>query len=178
MTTKRQIKANKKNALNGGVKTTEGKEVSKMNALKYGFFSKITTEYDKLDNEEFCKEFYNHFNPSNIYEAQLVEMLLSYTLTFRRICLIEKEYVETKLHPHIGIDFDHYIERGYDPIIKLDLIDELTKFQKYKSSIVNCIRKIQHEIERLQFNNKSPVKSIPNAIDIEVTTTSGFVLGT
>ena len=39
MTSKKQIEANKQNALKGGVKTEAGKTVSRMNATKYGFFS-------------------------------------------------------------------------------------------------------------------------------------------
>ena len=103
MTTTKQIKANKQNSLKGGVKTHAGKEVSKMNALKYGFFSKIVTQFDKLDNSDFCNEIYNCFNPINEYEKQLVEILLSNLLTFRRICFIEKEFIET-MNNSIGGD--------------------------------------------------------------------------
>ena len=48
MTTSRQVKANRKNAIKGGIKTEVGKAISSQNATKYGFFSKITTEFDKL----------------------------------------------------------------------------------------------------------------------------------
>ena len=37
MTSKKQVQANKKNAKLGGVKTDEGKSVSRQNAIKYGF---------------------------------------------------------------------------------------------------------------------------------------------
>ena len=90
MATIKQIKANRKNAIKGGVKTETGKAISSQNATKYGFFSKITTEFDKLNNEDFCKSIYNCFMPVNEYENQMVEILLSNLLTFRRICLVEK----------------------------------------------------------------------------------------
>ena len=73
--------------------------------------------------------------PANEYENQMVEILLSNLLTFRRICLVEKEYLETKIHPDIEMDFSTCLKKGYEPEIKLDLIDELNKFQKYKTSI-------------------------------------------
>lgn len=177
MTTKKQLSANQKNALKGGVKTEQGKEISKMNSLKHGFFSKITTDYDKIDNQDFCESFYKHFAPANIYEEQLVEMLLSNLLTLRRICLVEKEYIETKLHPDIGMEFDFSVKKGYKPVIKLDLLDDLSKFQKYKTSIQRCIFKVQHELERLTFNRNSDFKYIPNAIDVSVSADNGFVLG-
>ena len=178
MTTIKQTKANRKNALAGGVKTDAGKEASKMNALKHGFFSKITTEYDKIDNEAFCQEIYACFNPQNEYEKQLVEILLSNLLTYRRISLIEKEFVETKLHPHKGFEFENYITKGYEPVIKLDLLDDLSKFQKYKTYVQNCIYKTQHELERLTANRYSDTKIIPSALDVSITTENGFVLET
>ncbi len=176
MTTIKQIKANRKNALAGGVKTDAGKAVSKMNALKHGFFSKITTEYDKIDCEDFCKEIYDCFNPQNQYETQLVEILLSNVLTYRRICLIEKEFVETKLNPHKGFEFENYITKGYEPVIKLDLLDELSKYQKYKTYVQNSLYKTQHELERLTANRYSDEKIIPNALDVSVSAENGFVL--
>lgn len=176
MTTTKQIKANRKNALKGGVKTEQGKSITRMNAVKYGFFSKITTEYDKLNNNDFCNKIYECFMPANEYENQIVEILLSNLLTFRRICLVEKEYIETKLHPDKEGDFNLYIEKGYEPVIKLDLIDELNKFQKYKTSIQNNIIKIEHELERLIANRFNGNIIIPNSIDVNVTGMNGFVL--
>lgn len=175
MATLKQQKANKQNSLKGGVKTHAGKEVSKMNALKYGFFSKIVTQFDKLDNSDFCNEIYNCFNPINEYEKQLVEILLSNLLTFRRICFIEKEFIETKLNPDVKMNFDVYLKEGYKPVIELNLLDDLNKFQKYKISIQNNIIKIQHELERLINNRYTTDKIVPNSVDINVSTTNGFV---
>ncbi len=176
MTTTKQIKVNRKNALKGGEKTEQGKSVTRMNAIKYGFFSKITTEYDKLNNIDFCNKIYECFMPANEYENQIVEILLSNLLTFRRICLIEKEYIETKLHPDEKMNFDICIKEGYKPIIQLDLLDDLNKFQKYKTSIQNNIIKIEHELERLIANRFNGSKIIPNSIDINITGMNGFVL--
>lgn len=175
MTTIKQIKANRKNALKGGVKTEKGKNITRMNAVKYGFFSKIITEYDKLMNEDFCKSIYDCFMPANEYENQMVEILLSNLLTFRRICLIEKEYIETKLHPDEKMNFDICLKEGYKPIIQLDLLDDLNKFQKYKTSIQNNIIKIEHELERLTANRYNENKIIPNSVDVNITGSNGFV---
>lgn len=176
MATLKQQKANKLNSLKGGVKTQAGKEVSKMNALKYGFFSKIVTKFDKLNNSDFGNEIYNCFNPINEYEKQLVEILLSNLLTFRRICFIEKEFIETKLNPNEKMEFDVYIKEGYKPIIELDLLDDLNKFQKYKTSVQNNIMKIEHELERLINNRNNNNQIIPNIVDVNVSTQNGFVL--
>ncbi len=151
-----EIKANRKNALKGGVKTEKGKNITRMNA-------------------DFCKSIYNCFMPVNEYENQMVEILLSNILTFRRICLIEKEYIETKLHPDEKMNFDICLKEGYKPIIQLDLLDDLNKFQKYKTSIQNNIIKIEHELESLIANRLNGNKIIPNSIDVNITGMNGFV---
>ena len=180
MTSKKQIEANKQNALKGGVKTDAGKSVSRLNATKYGFFSKITTEFDKLSNEDFCAEMYKYYQPENEYEKQLVEIILSNFLTYRRICFVEKEFIETKLNPdisHSDIISEHlFSTKGYKSVIKLDLLDDLNKFQKYKTSIQNNIIKLSHELERLTNNRYSTNKIIPNAVDVNISTQNGFVL--
>lgn len=74
------------------------------------------------------------------------------------------------------MDFSTCFKKGYEPEIKLDLIDELNKFQKYKTSIQNNLIKIEHELERLVANRNSEYKYIPNSIDINVSNSNGFVL--
>ena len=89
---------------------------------------------------------YSYFQPENEYEKQLVEIILSNFLTYRRICLVEKEFIETKLNPDIShsdiINESFFTTKGYKPAIKLDLLDDLNKFQKYKTSIQNNIIKL------------------------------------
>ena len=46
MTTKNQILANRLNGLKGGVKTPEGKAVSRLNARKHGIFASALTPED------------------------------------------------------------------------------------------------------------------------------------
>lgn len=74
------------------------------------------------------------------------------------------------------MNFEVYIREGYKPTIELDLLDDLNKFQKYKTSIQNNIIKIQHELERLISNRYSSQKVIPNAVDVTISTQNGFVL--
>lgn len=175
MTSKKQIEANRQNALKGGVKTEAGKAVSRMNATKYGFFSKIITEYDKLEHSDFCKEIYACFMPESEYEKQLVEILLSNFLTYRRICFVEREYIQTKLDPDIDIGIKICSHEGYQPTMKLDLLDDLNKFQKYKTSVQTNIIKLEHEIERFIENRNSDTKYIPNSVDVNVSMQNGFV---
>ena len=101
MASEKQIEANRQNASKGGVKTEGGKKTSRLNAIKYGFFSRIVTSYDKLDHEEFCEEIRLHFEPATEYEEQLVEILLTNLLAYRRISLIEQGLIRMRLEPTV-----------------------------------------------------------------------------
>ena len=149
-----------------------------MNALKHGFFSQIVTKYDKLDQKDFCEEIYNQFNPQTIYEAQLVEVLLSNLLCYRRISLVERELIEARLDPHITKDlfaeeFKKYetiiIKKGYQTKIHANIVDALEKFQRYKATTVNLIYKTQHELERLTKSRNGEADNTPCAHDITLT---------
>ena len=176
MTTEKQIEANKQNALMGGVKTDEGKLISRMNALKFGFFSKIVNDYDKLESKDFCEEIYEYYQPENTYESQLVEIVLSNLLVYRRICFIENEYIKSELDPTITGSFledlgSFMTKEGYKPQIASNSIEVLEKFQKYKTSTLNLIIKTQHELERLTAKRKGYNIPIPGSLDVNISNT-------
>jgi hypothetical protein len=160
MATDKQIKANRQNAKLGGVKTEEGKKVSRLNALKHGFVSKIVTEYDKIDCKDFCKSILSSFSPKTVYEDQLVEILTSQMLAYRRISFIETELFRDKLDqsPNFERQLESHIEsltattgkQKYLPRIEGDIIDQLEKFQRYKTATINSALRIGHELERLE----------------------------
>ncbi len=176
MVSEEQIKANKENAKLGGVKSEEGKQVSRLNALKFGFFSKIVTEYDKINQEEFCLEIYTCIGPNDTVEAQLVELLLSHLLSYRRICFVENELILKNLDPTITVTEHDPVEsvfgktivkkKGYTPKIESQLIDDLEKFQRHKTSNLNAVLKILHEIERSQRMKKGEAITAPIPVDL------------
>ncbi len=54
MVSKKQLKANRENAKKGGVKTEEGKAITKYNALKHGLLAKeiVVDAGDGAENQE------------------------------------------------------------------------------------------------------------------------------
>ena len=102
MTSQKQIKANKKNALKGGVKTKQGKDIVKFNALKHGLLSKATviTTGDGTESIEEYELLLNglieHFKPLGTMEEMLVEKIAVSYWRLRRanyyeVGLIRKE---------------------------------------------------------------------------------------
>lgn len=171
MATAKQIEANKQNALLGGVKTDGGKEKSRVNAIKHGFFSQIVTDFDKVAHKDFCNEIYVHFSPANIYEAQLVEIILSSMLAYRRICLFESQLIRNEWRDavcgsdDIVLDFS---DSAYQKQFRSCVMDELLKFNRYKICAFNMMTKAGHELERhVRMRNGESVP-FPAVCDINI----------
>ena len=147
MTSQKQIEANQTNALSGGVKTEEGKSISRLNAIKHGFFSKIAIEKDKIASNEFCEDVYKALSPNNLYESQLVEIILSTLLSFRRICIVESHFVDSSMTQYGDGRPDNavFLEKN-----KNDSLDVLLKFQKYKTSSLNMTIKMYSEFQKVK----------------------------
>lgn len=173
MATNKQTEANKNNSLLGGVKTKKGKKISRLNATKYGFFSQIVTQHDKILNNDFCDEMYEAFLPQNIYEAQLVEMILSNLLSYRRICLVESALIKNELNKSVYCqesvleDFSLY-DTSYQKKFRETITDEILKFQRYKTSVLNLMVKAQHELERLIRMRSGEFVPAPTSHDINM----------
>jgi hypothetical protein len=74
-----QLEANRKNALEGGVKTPEGKTITRYNALKHGLLAKetvVTVGEGAEDPAEFAalsQELKDQFQPQGALEVMFVE---------------------------------------------------------------------------------------------------------
>jgi len=172
MISEKQQIANENNAKLGGVKTEEGKAISRANATKHGFFSQLTTEYDRLMQKDFCDEIYSTFMPTNIYEAQLIEIMLSNFLAYRRACLVESSLFSSELDKSILPDDDPIKSFAinstrYQIKFREDIADELLKFQRYKTSAFNSITKTQHELERLTRIKNGEAIPAPSICDVD-----------
>ena len=78
MVSQKQLEANRKNAQKGGVKTTEGKEIVKYNALKHGLLAKeaVVTVGDGAENPEEFNALLGDLMLQLQPEGTLEEMLL------------------------------------------------------------------------------------------------------
>lgn len=95
MPTEAQINANRQNAIKGGVKTHEGKEVSKYNALRHGILKKLFNP-DELGEASVIKtNLLQELQPQSYLEELLIETM---TLAYVRR---QRAYVAdtNELHP-------------------------------------------------------------------------------
>jgi len=161
MASTKQVAANRQNGLKGGVKTEEGKAVSRLNARKHSIFvTALTAE----DSEEVCgyeDQLIVELRPAGRIEEMLVEKIALTWLRIQRCARAEAEYhAETwgepnkildtynweQLQEHRrarGVAFD---ERYFERMVKL--------IDLYDARLTNQFLKLLHEVERLQLLRK------------------------
>jgi len=155
MTTQQQIEANRQNAKLGGVKTEEGKEISKYNALKHGLLSKevlFEGENEKLLTE-LSKKLRTEMKPKTEIELLLVDRIVANFWRLRRLLKIENGEVLTK-----------GIFEGDDLLIKGDA----DLFFRYETMLEKSIYKALHELQRIQAARAGEKPPAPLAIDVNV----------
>lgn len=92
----KQIRANRQNAELGGVKSKEGKAISKYNALKHGLLSKEVL-LDGEDEEaliEVGKRLRTELEPQTELELILVDRITANVWRLRRVMQIEREMMD------------------------------------------------------------------------------------
>ena len=92
MTSTEQIEANRKNAtLSTGPRSEQGKQVSRMNALRHGLTAKqvVIEGEDPEELDRLLEALFNQYSPQTALEAQFVEQLGGYLWRGRRIPALE-----------------------------------------------------------------------------------------
>lgn len=85
----RQLTANRQNSLMGGVKSTEGKEASKYNAVRHGVLVSVLLDYEHDEADTIQNKLIEEYQPQSITEELLIEsMVLSY-MRRQRACFQE-----------------------------------------------------------------------------------------
>ena len=87
----KQIEANRENAKLGGVKTLEGKEISKYNAQKHGILGQTITKYEQESFAGIYDAIEEYYSPQGIMEILLVEKISTIYIKLFRIAKAENE---------------------------------------------------------------------------------------
>jgi len=89
----KQLEANRQNAKLGGVKTEEGKAISRFNAIKHGILSKeiLLTSEDENSLLELGKNLRSELKPQTEIELLLIDRIVANTWRLRRALKAEKE---------------------------------------------------------------------------------------
>lgn len=180
MTTDKQIHANMENAKLGGVKTEEGKAISKLNALKHGLLSgevllKGESEQNLVKLSERIKM---SLQPVGELELLLTDRIITNFWRLRRVMEVEKAAMEWEKY-YVGVDLN--LDFGYPKDEKLEETQRDRKqirnmiannnteqLLRYETTIERSIYRALHELQRLQAARLGEKPPLPINVDIDV----------
>lgn len=161
-TSQKQIEANRENGKLGGVKTEEGKAVSKNNAIKHGILSQEIVLKDENEKTliEFGKKLRTELKPETEFELLLVDRIIANTWRLKRALKGEKEMIEHDMKNEdnfgaaLSYDFANY--------------DSYGKFTRYETTLERGIYRALHELQRLQAIRSGEKLPAPMVVDIDI----------
>ena len=181
MTSDKQIVANIQNAQRGGVKTVEGKTVSKFNAIKHGLLSKevLIKGESKQSLEELRQTLYEELDPATQLEAILVDRIVANTWRLRRVLEVERNAMEwQKEDKDVGVNFDFGEEKESEDhkekqklrkkITKMVTHSDIDQILRYETTIERGIYRALHELQRIQAARNGEKPLLPMALDITI----------
>ena len=163
MASEKQVAANRRNGLKGGVKTEEGKAVSRLNARKHSIFVTALTAEDSEEVRGYEDDLITSLRPAGRIEEMLVEKIALTWLRLQRCARAEAEYhVHTWEKPRYMVDSQAYNDlerrRQYEMRavpFKEEVFERMVKLiDLYDARLTNQFLKLLHEIERLQLLRK------------------------
>lgn len=176
-----QLKANQENSKLGGVKTPEGKAVSKYNAQKHGILRSSITDYEQDFYPSILEELEADYQPQGVIEQILLERIAINYLKLFRVQKAETEFMKSKLHPRRtrtegGITLPKYedlvgktivIDEGYFPVVSNDSIQVIMDtYGRYETTIENRFYRSIHELVNIQKERKGQKVVQSLAVDI------------
>jgi hypothetical protein len=162
--TQKQIDANRENAKKGGVKTEEGKNISKYNAIKHGLLSEQSLMANEDGDEllELEKKLRSELKPASEIEFLLVDKIASSFWRLKRALSMEDgEVICSQLMTGSSMGLMH----------------DADKFFRYETMLERGIYKALHELERIQAKRNGVNVPPPIALDVDISgeKETGFV---
>lgn len=149
----KQLKANQNNAKLGGVKTKEGKDIIRLNALKHGLLTKeifISGENrEEFDNLVFS--IINELSPEGEIDKLLAERIITNIWRLRRVLSIERNAIEYNRNDQdLGL-FDNEKQKNRKKELKIIDSGFIDKLLRYEVSIERSLYRAIREYK----NNKN-----------------------
>lgn len=175
----KQIEANRENGMKGGVKSDEGKAISKYNAIKHGLLSKevLLEGEDEKALIEIGRRLRFELEPQTELELVLVDRITANVWRLRRVMKIEREMIDSD---RFTTDWQgNPKEKTLGEALSYDFANNDTygKLIRYETSIERGIFKALHELQRLQAMRNGETVPPPIALDVDVSgeKENGFV---
>jgi hypothetical protein len=166
--TPHNLAARRRNAPRGGVKTPEGKAVSRHNARRHGIFATALTDADAEDLAGVHEAFYDDLQPATAVEEALVEKLAVCYLRLERCARAEAVHYRATWFPRRrdeGFFGPGDMVGGMRPWFYETIA---TVLGRYDTTLTNQFLRLMHELERVQRARKGEAVAPPAAADLTV----------
>lgn len=165
----KQLEANQTNAKKGGVKTEEGKAVSKYNALKHGLLSRevLLKDESEADLIALGKKLRTQLTPATELELVLVDRIIANVWRLRRIMQIEREVIA---YGRDGAGNFMEVDSTTGMAFTNDAANHDTygKLIRYEASVERGIYKALHELERRQAAQRGEHVPLPIPVEVSI----------
>lgn len=180
MTTDKQLQANKENAKLGGVKTSQGKAISKLNALKHGLLSGeiLLKGENEQSLTELGKRIKLSLQPVGELESLLVDRIIANFWRLKRVMVVEKAAMEwEKYDEGVGINLDFNYPKDEEleeeqkerkQVRNMIANSNTEQLLRYETTIERSIHKALHELQRIQAARLGEKPPLPINVDIDV----------
>ena len=138
----------------GGPKTDEGKEISKMNALKHGLLSKevLIGGEDEEELLSLTKRIRSEIKPETEIERLLTDRIVANVWRLKRA---------------LGMENGEVISTGGG------LMYDSDRFFRYETMLEKSLYKALHELERVQAKRNGKDVPLPAVVDINIDSSFG-----
>lgn len=149
----KQHAANIQNSKLGGVKTPEGKEISKFNSLKHGILKRLLSVEEQNEKETLEALLLEELNPKNLIEELLVGNIANSWIRLQRAIKAEEEKIKSILNPseykNVWPNPEELIlvKRGFIPKLQDEGVEILS--ENYSRYIAHCEYQFYKAIETL-----------------------------
>ena len=161
MSSQKQIKANRSNALKSTGPGPQGKRVSSMNATKHGLFTKhlLVREEERAELVKFSEQLYGELQPQGPTETSYVERVISDSWRLRACLGIEQDLFECyrvyqQTEGDVGVAFAHDASQT----------NSLARVNRYASMLQQGIHRNLTELRKLQARPSRPSVQPPHPI--------------
>jgi replication initiation and membrane attachment protein DnaB len=137
----------------GGVRTDEGKAISRYNAISHGLLVESVTEYEKVDYEAIYNELRADFKPRNILEELILERIAVAYIKLFRVTKAETEFMQSCLNPSVELELikPMLVKQGYESQIVSNEVEKLTSiYGRYETSVENRLYKAINKLVELK----------------------------
>jgi hypothetical protein len=171
MTTKRQLEANQRNAAKStGPRTDEGKQASRLNAIKHGLLADtvfVPSLDDRDEWERFRADLLESLQPDNALEDLLAERVVGTAWRLARVARYERDAIDAAVEAQRlaadPVEIAGTMERHPPQLPRLFIVEQIARYEGHlHRQFMQCL----HELQRGQARRLGTTEAAPAAVDV------------